>query len=1346
MTEIGRWIDHVGERIRDDGIVAVKQPDIFSQARLTKYRKDFEGEMSKELSTFNLVLSARIARMDAATTTSTTQLGASLAPSGAHVTVPQATLPTFGSGASLDPSAGPFGKLAVGQGSGNLGLEPTVYLDEKKRFLDHLNEIRRLSIGPDQSDSAGYGLYLMRLPVSITPGECTYHGHGADLAVTVEHEFGKSFLPSTIRNLVVNDLVAQLGPVIYEVIRNGTLDKIDKAQAQVTALEAELATKRKERSRVIKKLVNDLLAQVRVVIDATKAVRIKQRQKELRANKQQEPPGLATRYVPTDVNFTSGLKEFLVAAERSAHFITRVPAQGQCPVASPTDPTIPAAVADRLEALHRALKELRRVKSDIADNLDPFIQDLETKIPKVRGGDLTAVSDDETVGNIQLAVSLLLSNAYVVQDGQLRYCPAILSDFYGALYESALQDDVGMLDAATGADPTQQKQITKPLAAGKVQLSELTAQLVTNKRDILDLVSRSLPSTRNPKQSYPISPREVPDFFLGENLILIAKDAQGAMLTKTPRATDVRSYLRQSLYIAFDAMSKQVDATSQPPLLDQMLMDQILQAVLGRQFGDGKNESNSPLHSLQNILFTNLQQSQANIARRPIGALCWAVAIDTVLLDQALREDVHKVLSDKGANCPDVSGLRFYIPTTEEVHTIFQEYVRLKWPILTFALDPVVDQQNLADSANLKRDLQLAVAFAFSTGQINFNQANSFRRQIEQQSDTIALNRTVVAYAHGESMFGFRFAPRFQNPPNERTNFGVIAHQLISGGPGPDYGTKKSKLEPGIRELTAVLLVPEFLQTVRLETAGNWFRLTDPEHLVIPTPRMLEQSRKVQELKQSVGQACNAQNYRPGDLRNLEAKIKNLDAMLPLQTRVVSLPFENQATGFELFSEGESAMVPELAGFEGVDTVPTDKQVSLFIFGRYFSIHETRVIVSGLPLTPSGPTTTQGNTSQSTTQTSTPGQFDVVSREVLQVNILANGLPTVTIDGKSYLELRVATPAGISNAVLIPVKSADSSASKIAFDLNSDSQELDVFYQWSKSNLIATQDPGSVDKNPLHIAWSAPTGMAPKTLQATFSGTIGTQTLTFSLPANSGTKDDYSVDRQQVVLNLFQRLQDFVSPGSQLPASLPLSITVQPYIPLDAMGYRVQTKPMSLSTQLTVKFVFNSTGKNAMQGVNLIPPPAPPKQAAAHPSASPYDDGEAAAGSAGRDGALIRTAQAGPGLPMQLPGPISNLFSGSQPPLPAPLTSPAIPTALTPAGAQQALVSLGQALAADGSRQASAVPGSNQPTQPQLPPIVMAPSQVVVVPSPPATKARSHSRLLRFLDHSRNNQAAAPGQ
>ena len=37
--------------------------------------------------------------------------------------------------------------------------------------------------------------------------------------------------------------------------------------------------------------------------------------------------------------------------------------------------------------------------------------------------------------------------------------------------------------------------------------------------------------------------------------------------------------------------------------------------------------------------------------------------------------------------------------------------------------------------------------------------------------------------------------------------------------------------------------------------------------------------------------------------------------MLPLQSQVVQLPFENRAAGFDLFLEGSAALVPELTGF-----------------------------------------------------------------------------------------------------------------------------------------------------------------------------------------------------------------------------------------------------------------------------------------------------------------------------------------------------------------------------------------------------------------------------------------------
>ena len=245
VSELCKRLDCVAEELRDDGLVVVKEPDVFSQARMTRFRNDFENQMSTDLGNFHLVLAARINRLDAATTTSTTALSAALSAPGS-TQVSQPTTPTFMDTSKLfptptatvvSPTTGPLSNIALAnQGYGTsassaaalgLGVDPTVYLDEKKRFLEHLNQIRRINLGPDQNDSSGYGLYLVRLPVSITPGECTYHGYGAELSVSVEHEFTDQFLPTTFRNLVVNDLVDQLGPFIYGIIRSGFYDDLE---------------------------------------------------------------------------------------------------------------------------------------------------------------------------------------------------------------------------------------------------------------------------------------------------------------------------------------------------------------------------------------------------------------------------------------------------------------------------------------------------------------------------------------------------------------------------------------------------------------------------------------------------------------------------------------------------------------------------------------------------------------------------------------------------------------------------------------------------------------------------------------------------------------------------------------------------------------------------------------------------------------------------------------------------------------------------------------------------------------------------------------------------------------
>ena len=99
-------------------------------------------------------------------------------------------------------------------------VEPTVMLDERARYLNHLNELRRINEGDDTADSPGYALNLVRIPVSILPGKCTEIGHGAEMTMTLTPYLGDELLPTTFRNLVLNDLVDQIGFPVTQFINN----------------------------------------------------------------------------------------------------------------------------------------------------------------------------------------------------------------------------------------------------------------------------------------------------------------------------------------------------------------------------------------------------------------------------------------------------------------------------------------------------------------------------------------------------------------------------------------------------------------------------------------------------------------------------------------------------------------------------------------------------------------------------------------------------------------------------------------------------------------------------------------------------------------------------------------------------------------------------------------------------------------------------------------------------------------------------------------------------------------------------------------------------------------------
>lgn len=112
-------------------------------------------------------------------------------------------------------------------------------LDQRKRFLDHLHEIRRINEGDDSSDSPGYSLNLVRVPVSVIPGDKTRENFGAEVTLTAESVVTEELLVTTFRELVINDLVDQLALPIVKLLDLTWDDqlKIEKSFAEVAELQ-----------------------------------------------------------------------------------------------------------------------------------------------------------------------------------------------------------------------------------------------------------------------------------------------------------------------------------------------------------------------------------------------------------------------------------------------------------------------------------------------------------------------------------------------------------------------------------------------------------------------------------------------------------------------------------------------------------------------------------------------------------------------------------------------------------------------------------------------------------------------------------------------------------------------------------------------------------------------------------------------------------------------------------------------------------------------------------------------------------------------------------------------------
>lgn len=218
LPDAEQMIDDLDRIMTAYGTISVKTPDVWGQDRLAKFRCEYESQMAAWLKVgFKSDINASIRRSESDATRvqvggeiiQPPPIGPNSTSSGQASTVNLTSVSQAHAGmdASLPTWSGPADKAPA-------ALESTVVLDQHSNYLNHLSQLRRVNAGDDLADRPGYGLYLVRIPVTLSPGPRSRRGKGAIITVSAKSVITKHTLHNALRNAVVNETVNNLTQAI----------------------------------------------------------------------------------------------------------------------------------------------------------------------------------------------------------------------------------------------------------------------------------------------------------------------------------------------------------------------------------------------------------------------------------------------------------------------------------------------------------------------------------------------------------------------------------------------------------------------------------------------------------------------------------------------------------------------------------------------------------------------------------------------------------------------------------------------------------------------------------------------------------------------------------------------------------------------------------------------------------------------------------------------------------------------------------------------------------------------------------------------------------------------------
>ena len=563
-------------------------------------------------------------------------------------------------------------------------------------------------------------------------------------------------------------------------------------------------------------------------------------------------------------------------------------------------------------------------------------------------------------------------------------------------------------------DPVMQFGSVPTLTPNELMSATAKASLDITARELLTSVCAiSFSGNQSRRGSQPFPPTQIIDVYGIEEMKELAISALKGLREDVPNrrvvhVTDVQAFLREELTAAIELMyAGNMHTFWEREASGERYLYQLI-----------RNRNTAEIEQYRNEFLAMIPQSDRSDLTR---ALAWCVFVDSVLLNERLNDDMRETAGTRPSSFAAPCWTAFFGPDPSvEARETFAHYVQIRWPVRVFALDPQVDQQSVADASSVVRQMQLAVVLGFSSGDIGLSTALDTIRKLQRDRATIDLNRTAIAFGQGEDTFGWRFQPRFQTPPVEG-NAKVFFRDLVSGGPTDKQLKRGYEIEPGMRECTAIILMPSFVPYVTFETHGHWFKLVHPGHTGTSIQDEVKLSRAIKQMQDCASTSVRcAHLYRDGEVDRVMARVQQLERRLPLQTIACQVPIENTHGGFELFSNGTRQLAPEVSGSYGSPGYDSEKGASFFIAGDNFSIKQTHVICGNHYL----PTE----------------NVKLISRQILQVN-LPKSLPILKdsrlIEHENvllphdqrysgYVDLQVATPYGVSSHLLIPVVNGES--------------------------------------------------------------------------------------------------------------------------------------------------------------------------------------------------------------------------------------------------------------------------------------------------------------------------------